>query len=37
MQVKYTRHSLLSFHTMLLISLLFVKEIFNGAIVPRIS
>lgn len=31
MQVKYPRHSLLFFHTTLLISLLFVKEIFNGA------
>lgn len=30
MQVKYPRHSMLSFYTILLISLLFVKEIFNG-------
>lgn len=30
MQVKYPRHSMLSFYTILLISLLFVEEIFNG-------
>lgn len=30
MQVEYPRHSMLSFYTILLISLLFVEEIFNG-------